>query len=976
MKFTEFSNPAKKYRPMVRWWWPGLEVEEEELRREVRDLDEAGFGGAELQPFAIGSPAKMDPERAKRHHRFMQPYHFKMIAAVLDEAQKHGLFIDITENSSWPTGGTHISLEDSYQTLLFETSVIKGGSFQDITVKPLKKPKIYKFIPLLKMIIPIFDLMRFIPEDKKLVKVIAGKLKFKKGKIKYFKSKSPALLDPTNMIDLTDRVDNNNKIRWEVPKGKWQLFFCYAGSAGSQPLVDTRSEPGKNALVVSHFSRQAITNHIEAFLGKGKEYFGEHYGSTFRAFFTDSLELISPMNWSKNFLEEFRKRRGYDLSSYLPVTYIPLRDVGYWSYMSEVGLPCFDFEGDLGTRIRYDYERTISDLFVDEFIKVLQEWGEKNGLQSRVQGYGVRVDNLEMLGYSGIPETEQLYGGGMLHFLKLAGAAGTLYNRNIVTSESMVWMYRAYMTTPLKWRVAADRLFESGINQMIYHGFPYRHPDYPFPGFQPFSVPDAPFLSFAGDFSRDSVFWQHFPLINGYIARIQYLMQETKTISRVGIFYGLFDFPNGDYKVEELTKGVLDETDAQVLTGILRDANTSRGKPKGERLYVREMAELGDILVANGYYYLNFNRDRLLKATMTDGKVIMGEGEFETLVFFKETHLPFEIMAKLEEIASHNIPIIFIEHLPTRQSGFKDWELNDQKIKTTCESISNQYNSLLLKSEQIIDYLTSVNIDPQLRFPTPYPAIGFIQKNSRVSNEQVIMLRNRSNKFSTTEFSLPQTELLPFRLDAFTGESFRLPFDTLPGGEILIRVHLEAYQSIVIGLASKEITSHYSHEPMPILSNQGVIIKEISNWNLNLSQRNVDGTTQPVQVSFITPEDWRTHKILRKCSGPAKYSTEFNLNSNEVDPKHKYILVFDRVCDIATVTVNDTKFDPILLPPWQVNITSAIQGGSNSINVIVETTYRNLLVGYANSGSKLYKQYKKRPLMPTGLIGKVSLWKI
>ena len=103
--YTEFSSPQKKYRPMVRWWWPGLEVEEEELRREVRDLDVAGFSGAELQPFAIGSPSKMDPERAKRHHRFMQPYHYEMIAAVLDEAQKHGLFIDITENSSWPTGG-------------------------------------------------------------------------------------------------------------------------------------------------------------------------------------------------------------------------------------------------------------------------------------------------------------------------------------------------------------------------------------------------------------------------------------------------------------------------------------------------------------------------------------------------------------------------------------------------------------------------------------------------------------------------------------------------------------------------------------------------------------------------------------------------------------------------------------------------------------------------------------------------------
>ena len=49
------------------------------------------------------------------------------------------------------------------------------------------------------------------------------------------------------------------------------------------------------------------------------------------------------------------------------------------------------------------------------------------------------VDPLSMLGYSDIPETEQLYGGGALNFLKLAGAAGTLYERPVVTSETLVW---------------------------------------------------------------------------------------------------------------------------------------------------------------------------------------------------------------------------------------------------------------------------------------------------------------------------------------------------------------------------------------------------------------------------------------------------------------------------------------------------------------------------------------------------------
>ncbi|HEV3261781.1 MAG TPA: hypothetical protein VG013_33335, partial [Gemmataceae bacterium] len=38
----EFAEPPKAMRPMVRWWWPGGDVTADELRREVRVLDEAG----------------------------------------------------------------------------------------------------------------------------------------------------------------------------------------------------------------------------------------------------------------------------------------------------------------------------------------------------------------------------------------------------------------------------------------------------------------------------------------------------------------------------------------------------------------------------------------------------------------------------------------------------------------------------------------------------------------------------------------------------------------------------------------------------------------------------------------------------------------------------------------------------------------------------------------------------------------------
>jgi hypothetical protein len=30
-QITIFENPPKRYRPLIRWWWPGLAVEPKEL---------------------------------------------------------------------------------------------------------------------------------------------------------------------------------------------------------------------------------------------------------------------------------------------------------------------------------------------------------------------------------------------------------------------------------------------------------------------------------------------------------------------------------------------------------------------------------------------------------------------------------------------------------------------------------------------------------------------------------------------------------------------------------------------------------------------------------------------------------------------------------------------------------------------------------------------------------------------------------
>ncbi len=62
----EFADPPKAMHPMTRWWRPGGDVTANELRREVRVLDEAGFGASEIQAFGIGLKTDVPADVATR----------------------------------------------------------------------------------------------------------------------------------------------------------------------------------------------------------------------------------------------------------------------------------------------------------------------------------------------------------------------------------------------------------------------------------------------------------------------------------------------------------------------------------------------------------------------------------------------------------------------------------------------------------------------------------------------------------------------------------------------------------------------------------------------------------------------------------------------------------------------------------------------------------------------------------------------
>ena len=127
--------------------------------------------------------------------------------------------------------------------------------------------------------------------------------------------------------------------------------------------------------------------------------------------FHDSNEVQAQAFWTGDLPAQFAARRGYAMLKYLPA----LDDVSASSFQPldpsaavPVPAPPFDFAGGVGARFRYDYHRTLNDLYVDRYVKAMNDWAHRNGLRSRHQvAYNYpALDVIRAATKTDIPESE------------------------------------------------------------------------------------------------------------------------------------------------------------------------------------------------------------------------------------------------------------------------------------------------------------------------------------------------------------------------------------------------------------------------------------------------------------------------------------------------------------------------------------------------------------------------------------------
>lgn len=936
-----FKNPPNRYKPMVRRWWPGNDVEDAELQREIRELSAAGFGGAEIQSFSCNLRPEMPVEARHRVYGFGTSDFFAHVRAAVDEARAHGMWIDLTFGSGWPFGGgSAVTPERAITELYFSDTHIKGGERYHAS---LELPTLGARLGVSKALAAFFGSPPFpagwdarMNTRARTVAVIGAQTTAPEGhpagsnwaggsSVLSVVEKS-GQLDPHSIVNLTSQVSPDGVLDWDVPAGDWRLFIFRQLNMDSAVIGEAWPGPG---LILDHFQRPAFDAYSAQIGDALRAELSDRLGNGLRALFCDSLEIPANIYWSDDFLQEFRKRRGYDLAPYLPL----IKQTGYNDpYNPLTTKPLYDVP-ETGDAIRRDYWRTVSELIIERLYKPFADWAAKHRLMARIQAHGAPADLLRIYGLASIPETEQLYAGGLYDFLKMASSAADIYGKKIVSSESFVFQGDAYRTTPEQLKVNTDKLITAGVNEIIYHGYPYVYNDRPYPGWSPFAMGTQ--LSFSSVLNGRSTFWPYIGQINTYITRLQYISQTGTNVAPVAVFFS--------------------------RTGY--DTSRSKNPP------------LIDALMNAGYAFDHLNAEGLLEGRV-EGRQIVTQGgiRFSAIILSETAWLDRQVAETFAQIARAGVPVIAIGDPPSQGGSWKNFEADGRAVRTAMNQMLAEPNSRKVASTDAAVAALAPLAAPNLKFVSGKP-LPFIEK--RLGKLDALFITNPDPQPVSTEIETMAAGS-PQLWNPWTGNIKPFTdFDIVRGSKRL-RLELPAYGSVLLMF---DPSDRHGPRPRTAPSSPATPVRlsvGTSGWKLHAVGYDING--KPVTFDETLPQltDWSKHTLLKTFAGRGTYTTVIKIPEGDLHAGGPVRLDLGDVKDVAEIKVNGQAGPTLLMQPYVANITDLVHAGRNTLEITVVNAPSNAASPrppVISSGGPQNPFLQPAPFTPkpAGLIGPVTL---
>lgn len=320
------------------------------------------------------------------------------------------------------------------------------------------------------------------------------------------------LIDPSKVLDLSDKMDEVGNLSWDVPAGDWIIMRTGMTPTG---VTNAPADPEGTGLEVDKMSKQHVADHFDAFLGEIIRRIPEADRKTWRVVVEDSYET-GGQNFTDGFLTEFAEQYGYDPLPYLPVF------KGH-----TVGSP------DLSDRFLWDVRRLVADKVAYDYVGGLKEVSNKHGLTTWLENYGHWGFPGEFLQYGGQSDEigGEFWSEGELGDIenRAASSSAHIYGKTKVSAESFTSGGSHFARYPKTMKQRGDRFFTEGINNTLLHVYiqqPYEDKN---PGMNAW---------FGNEFNRKNTWFSHLDLFTDYLKRCNYMLQQGTYVADAAYFIG------------------------------------------------------------------------------------------------------------------------------------------------------------------------------------------------------------------------------------------------------------------------------------------------------------------------------------------------------------------------------------------------------------------------------------------------------
>jgi hypothetical protein len=735
--YAIFKDPPPETRPYVRWWWNGDCIEIEELERELDVMKAAGIGGVEINP--IAKPEGGDPFEYQCYE-WLSPEWNLRVKATTEMAKERSMVVDLIMGSGWPFGGEFLQEDQFLQGVGIRKLELEGPRTMILDVEEVWQ-------------LPGRNFGNYKNPDAP-----AAELFF----LQMISHGAPGV---TSLVDLMALVNKDGRVEIDVPEGTYDLYIGTMQRAYRNVM---HGAPGSKGPVVNHFSDQDVRAYMDKLAAALESLLGGKLGDHIRSLFCDSIEL-SGANITDDFFEEFLKRRGYDLQPFVPLVYYP----PYEGYTDTLHYEQ-EFNEDI-RRMRYDFNRTLVELFLERFTTTFDAWANEHGMQSRYQAYGMPWLMGMLDGYRlvDIPESNNwLYSPnakahGYWIWNKYTSSAAHLTGAKVVSSEAMTNTRGVFRTSLDMVKKNDDFNFISGINHSILHGYNYSPPEAGFPGW----------VRYGAYFSDQNTWWPYFRYWADYNARLSALFQHSKPCVDVAI--------------------LTPEADIWKQWGLYR--NPFYMNPWYNHDLWEGFSRVG---VMADY----INEGVIQRASAEAGEMVSEEMSYKLILISGARSINPETAAAIKDLAAKGIKFLFVDYFPSEAPSYFQKEKNDQAVKSMMNACSALENVLLWDAPEDAGSVTAWTKKVSEEFGlskdvsiAPFNENIYMLKHEFAKNE-IYFISNQDDRQSH-EFRLrfASKRKTAWRWDPETGERSVYPAD--PGGDLNIR--LEALESILLVLEEK-----------------------------------------------------------------------------------------------------------------------------------------------------------------------------